>query len=436
MQRLARHLLKDTNSEAIDLLANYDEIVSLLNKHLPPSTSNLMARPVIKENNTIVEWYTQLEGQAKHVDMTNKKVKLDENIDKLIKDRLTAIERLRVALLSSKQISERESDLLKRFVEGASHNSKQLYIINNEPVITGWGIGLPEPKAVVSTKPRWCLWLLPLLLLLLLLLGLLWYFFYKPTIEPPVTPPVVVEEPKKEEPKPECKISYQAGEKPEMVIIFDDSGSMGASLLETPQSISDFYERWNLVGLISKAEVAYFEREPTRLTAAKTASANIIDKIDPNIDIGLIALKKCPEALNYGFYSTNRRSQLLSKINSMKPYKDSGGTALYNSLEQVAKMVDGVNKDAFILLLSDGEDSCESRNICELGQRLAAEKPRLKINIVDITGAKAANCVAEATGGTVFTANNKEELAEMVNQAVKPMTEINSCDTQDVPSVQ
>ena len=85
-------------------------------------------------------------------------------------------------------------------------------------------------------------------------------------------------------------------------------------------------------------------------------------------------------------------------------------------------MVDGKNKEAFILLISDGENSCDKdQDVCALAAQIARQKPRLKINVVDIGGAKGANCVAHATKGKVFTANNQKQISSMINQAVKPM---------------
>ncbi|EJS86353.1 hypothetical protein AAUPMB_18386 [Pasteurella multocida subsp. multocida str. Anand1_buffalo] len=64
---------------------------------------------------------------------------------------------------------------------------------------------------------------------------------------------------------------------------------------------------------------------------------------------------------------------------------------------------------------------------CALAQQIAKRQPRLKINVVDIGGAKAANCVAKATKGKVFTANSQKQLVNMINQAVKPITEVEVC---------
>ena len=61
MQRLARVNLEQQNPTAVELFRYYDEIVSLLNRYLPPSTSSMFARPEV--NGNVVEWYSELQGQ-------------------------------------------------------------------------------------------------------------------------------------------------------------------------------------------------------------------------------------------------------------------------------------------------------------------------------------------------------------------------------------
>ena len=65
--------------------------------------------------------------------------------------------------------------------------------------------------------------------------------------------------------------------------------------------------------------------------------------------------------------------------------------------------------------------------MCAIAQELAKQKPKLKINVVDIGGAKAANCLATETKGKVFTANSKAQVTNMINQAIKPMVEKEEC---------
>jgi hypothetical protein len=82
-------------------------------------------------------------------------------------------------------------------------------------------------------------------------------------------------------------------------------------------------------------------------------------------------------------------------------------------------MVDGVKREAVMLVVSDGVESCRREDPCTVGNALAREKPHLKINVVDITGAGAGNCLASATHGKVFPANRPEEITVGTNKATE-----------------
>ena len=497
MQRLARFKLEEINQNATVLFEHYDEILKIVRAHLPPSTATLFAKPEIKSDRVTVEWYSELEGQPYLVSENESDKATLQKISPLIQQRLNAIAALTQNLTERGVISAEQSTWLSQLVEGANHNTRQIYLINNEPVITGWGIGkkveppAPPPIVPVATpKHRWCYWLLPLLLLLLGLLAW-WWFNREPVVPPKVEPPKVEEpkkeepkieepkpeppkeepkveepkpeplkeEPKVEEPKPEpvqepikeepkveppvvepskeepkqapqkvCKPKYKPGETPQMVMVFDNSGSMFFTMQESSQTIDAFIQRAETYGA-SDEEIQYMQRLPNRLSTAKKASTNIINSIGKNVDIGLVSLRTCPAATNHGFYSPGKRNALKAKIQAMKPAEgDSSGTPLYNGLQVASSMVDGVKRDAFILILSDGKDNCNTPDICGLANQIARQKPRLKVNVVDIGGARAANCVASATGGKVFTANNQKQVVSMVNQAIKPMTKTDECE--------
>ena len=492
MQRLARFKLEEINQNATVLFEHYDEILKIVRAHLPPSTATLFAKPEIKSDRVTVEWYSELEGQPYLVSENESDKATLQKISPLIQQRLNAIAALTQNLTERGVISAEQSTWLSQLVEGANHNTRQIYLINNEPVITGWGIGKkvepPAPPPIVpvaAPKHRWCYWLLPLLLLLLGLLA--WWWFNREPVVPPKVEPPKVEEPKIEEPKPEppkeepkveepkpepikeepkveepkpepvqepikeepkveppvveppkeepkqppqkvCKPKYKPGETPQMVMIFDNSGSMFFTMQESSQTIDAFIQRAETYGA-SDEEIQYMQRLPNRLSTAKKASTNIINSIGKNVDIGLVSLRTCPAATNHGFYSPGKRNALKAKIQAMEPAEgDSSGTPLYNGLQVASSMVDGVKRDAFILILSDGKDNCNTPDICGLANQIARQKPRLKVNVVDIGGARAANCVASATGGKVFTANNQKQVVSMVNQAIKPMTKTDECE--------
>ena len=483
MQRLARFKLEEINQNATVLFEHYDEILKIVRAHLPPSTATLFAKPEIKSDRVTVEWYSELEGQPYLIPENESGKAALQKISPVIQQRLNAISALTQDLTQKGSISAEQSTWLNQLVDGATHDTRQIYLVNNEPVITGWGIGKkvepPAPPPVVpvaAPKHRWCYWLLPLLLLLLGLLAW-WWFNREPVVPPKVEPPKVEEpkkeEPKIEEPKPEppkeepkiedpkpepvqepikeepkveppvveppkeepkqppqkvCKPKYKPGETPQMVMIFDNSGSMFFTMQESSQTIDAFIQRAETYGA-SDEEIQYMQRLPNRLSTAKKASTNIINSIGKNVDIGLVSLRTCPSATNHGFYSPGKRNALKAKIQAMTPAEgDSSGTPLYNGLQVASSMVDGVKRDAFILILSDGKDNCNTPDICGLANQIARQKPRLKVNVVDIGGARAANCVASATGGKVFTANNQKQVVSMVNQAIKPMTKTDECE--------
>mgnify|MGYP002714621947 FL=1 len=94
------------------------------------------------------------------------------------------------------------------------------------------------------------------------------------------------------------------------------------------------------------------------------------------------------------------------------------GTPLADGIAKAGQMLDGVNRESVMLVVSDGEESC-NQDPCAIAQALARSKPHLKINVVDILGTGAGNCLAAATGGKVFTARNVNELQIMTNQAAQ-----------------
>ena len=211
MQRLARVNLEQQNVAAVELFGHYDEIVGLLNRHLPPSTASMLARPEVNDN--VVEWYSELQGQPYLLGNTEREQATRKQAETLISQRLDAVDKLRTDLLQKGTITTEQATLLESLIEAAQHDSIQIYVVNKQPVITGWGLGkkpMPVvPSAPVAKKFRWWLWLLPLLLLLLG--GLAWWLYFRP--EPiqtePVTP-VKIEiskpEPKPEPPKEEPKL--------------------------------------------------------------------------------------------------------------------------------------------------------------------------------------------------------------------------------------
>ncbi|UEA16283.1 hypothetical protein K7G92_001520 [Pasteurella canis] len=465
MQRLARFSIQTENQEAIELLSRYSEIESLLLRHLPPSTATLFARPEVQADGKIIEWYTDLQGQPQLLSHSSEDQKKLAEIQPHLMQRLNAIRQLNQELSNKGQISAAQSRLLTQLVEGASHNTRQIYLVNNEPVITGWGIGdkPTEPIPVVpapAANKRWYWWLLPLLLLLALLL---WWFWWRvPAIEPVKVEPVIeqpkeippepvkVEEPKVEPPKVElpkvepappekvCRQKIIPAEAPQMAIIFNNASGMRYTIKEGIKKIDDFDKRLSREAVPQK-DIDYMYRKPNRSTASKVAVNNILASIDPNIDIGLVELKSClskskkvSAAVSHGIFTSGQRDTLKQKINKMKVRQNEvPGTPIYEGLQKALAMVDGIEREALILLITEGNGDCTFRDPCQLIQQELKRRPKLKVNIVSINSPwNATDCLANLTGGQIFNTevNSEIQLTELINKAVKSVQTEEICE--------
>jgi Mg-chelatase subunit ChlD len=133
----------------------------------------------------------------------------------------------------------------------------------------------------------------------------------------------------------------------------------------------------------------------------------------PDASIGLVMVEDCPAARGVGFFTPERRAALLSQIRAIQPI---GARPLADGIAKAGEMLDGVNRESIVLVVSDGMESC-GRDPCSVARSMHAAKPHLKINMVDIMGAGADSCLAQSTGGTVYTARNAAEIASTTRRA-------------------
>ena len=466
MQRLARFKLQEINQNVTALFAHYDEIIKILRSHLPPSTATLFAKPETKADQVTVEWYSELEGQPVLIAQEMQEEKQFKPIISLIQQRLNAIVTLNQELMTKGVLTPEQSAWLAQLVEGATHDTRQIYLVNNEPVITGWGIGKkvepPAPPPVVpltAPKHRWCYWLLPLLLLLLGLLAW-WWLNREPVVPPKVEPPKFEEpkkeepkveepkpepvqeppkeEPKVEEPKPEpkknCRVVEKPTDAPQMAIIFNNASGMRYTLLESAKKVAIFDEKLRNPAKygITQQDIYYMERKPNRSVASKKSVAELINNIPTAVDIGLVELKSCLStskkasyATNHGIFTAAQRSTLKAKLNKMQVRNHRvPGTPIYEGLQKALTMVDGKEREALIVLITEGNGDCTNRSACELIKKEAKERPKLKINIVNINSPwHNTDCLAKTTGGEILNGDmtNQVKLTEAIKKSMEPV---------------
>jgi hypothetical protein len=461
MQRITRIVFDHNNIEKNSLLDQYYTLLALLKPHLTERTFSILAIPKLIDDNQYIAWHTDLEGQPILLsDINNESQK--SKIEKTLQNRLNDIEET-VKLIA---VTDQQGVFLSSWLPRLKSLRNSIYVINDDPVIVNTFedpiLPASAPVPIIAQTSFWRWWNFLLLGLLLLgLLGLLWYLFCpygkeKPVIaEPVLTQPVeekepeptIIETPKKEQPpvakfEPEpivpapipapipapknCITRQQIAnntDTPKMVMIFDNSASMKLTLMETPESI-DKYLHADWYSMSEDEADAYQKRMtrlPNRLSSSKKVALSAIDKIQPEVNIALVTLSSCPAAHKTSFYSYENRDKLKNKINRLKPLEYNSATPLYNGIKQASKMLDGVNRDDYILVISDGEDNCTKANICALANKIAAQQPRLKINIVDIAGQHKIDCIAQKTGGKVYIAQSPTQIVKQMNNAVSNM---------------
>ncbi|OTA20375.1 virulence effector protein [Xenorhabdus beddingii] len=474
MIRITRSL--ENKGELYEYALHHNELLqAVLAQYLPINFSSLFARPV-KSSDGAVEWYSDLQGQPRPFAQLSGTER--EKIRAQITRQLAAITRLHGQLSEKEAVNTDVLALLAKISHFPAE--EQIWSIDNQPVIL-WGQAIPPASQPLAQqliaqqslakqslaagntnspdpalpaqrrKFRWMWWLL-LLLLALLLLWLL-RGCLSPTFSPvkpvnlpeeirqPVAETAVVEpvdeaignavleesvvepevEPEKVAPKMPpnvavksppvdvkklCPAQRSQNQAPEVVLVFDASESMFLGIDVTPREL----QRW-LQGL----SFENVEREPRRITVAKQSAKKIIDKLPSDMSISLVAASDCQRVLTSSSFTFGQRRALKRTIDRIEP---EGKTPLALALEKAGALVDGVDRDAMILLISDGDETCGG-DPCAVANALKRKKPRLQVNVVDIMNTGAGNCIAEQTGGKVFAANNASQFTQVINQAIQ-----------------
>ena len=243
-----------------------------------------------------------------------------------------------------------------------------------------------------------------------------------PKVAAPVRPPV----PKAitiENAKDVCPEDRPASLAPEMIVVFDASGSMQININATEAEQEWLFKILNAgpnpLSRLSPSDRQKFERlhrEPTRIVTAKQATIDVMQRLPKDVGTGLVVVDQCPGgARNLGRFSPSQRGQMINRLSQLRPHQ---GTPLADGLLQGGELADGVTRQSTILLVSDGEENCGG-DPCFVARNLKRQKPHLKINVIDIGGTGAANCAAELTGGKVYTVANVKELNLVVERATQ-----------------
>ena len=158
----------------------------------------------------------------------------------------------------------------------------------------------------------------------------------------------------------------------------------------------------------------------SRIELAKKALASITETLPDQTEIGLVAFQDCDQIVQSGITPVSQSTILEDIIWPLQPV---GGTPLGASILIAAEAIERRgwgDEEASIVVITDGEESCHDEGQhypCQVARELNQRFPKLRINVIDITGSQSSNCLAEQTGGFLFTAHNTEGLIGVLRQA-------------------
>ncbi|MEU1201361.1 VWA domain-containing protein [Streptomyces sp. NPDC005813] len=167
----------------------------------------------------------------------------------------------------------------------------------------------------------------------------------------------------------------------------------------------------------------------SRMAAAKQAFNEVLDATPEEVQLGIRTLGAnyrgddrktgCKDTAQLYPVGTLDRTEAKTAVATLTP---TGWTPIGPALLKAADDLDGGDGTRRIVLISDGEDTCQPLDPCEVAREISSKGIGLTIDtlglVPDAKTRDQLSCIADATGGTYTSVQHKEELADRVGQLV------------------
>ncbi|MEE1921454.1 VWA domain-containing protein [Pseudomonas sp. 148P] len=423
-----QRVLRDTLASQ-DAAAALEQRVALIRQHFPPSIAHLYAIPR-QGRDGVLEWWTELEGQPQPYASLNKDQQAA--LMQRYQERQGAVTQLAAELQQRNQGSAAGS--LQNLI--GTPDLANLFSVNGEPLVVRWGQPepvvapppppppppqprkapppppppRPAPVVVAVERRRWRLW--PWLLLGLLFALLYWLWLSWPLLWARW----------QSDPTGMCTPG-QTFQPSQFTVILDTSGSMNEHLRVKREDDPWYYGVMAKIPIVESFVPAGPGKRTTRMDVAKSSLTSVINNLDENVAMRLVTFNGCRTPVDHGVFGLHKRGELVERIGKINA---GGGTALGVSLQAAAQEMDGAYRDGVIVMFVDGRDGCGT-DICEVSENIARSKPRLRINIVNISARTGSNCAAENTGGRVYNADDAAAVAAALQEATQEVSQDKGC---------
>ncbi|MEV7684673.1 VWA domain-containing protein [Streptomyces bungoensis] len=167
----------------------------------------------------------------------------------------------------------------------------------------------------------------------------------------------------------------------------------------------------------------------SRMAAAKQAFNEVLDATPEEVRLGIRTLgadyrgndrkEGCKDTAQLYPVGPLDRTEAKTAVATLAP---TGWTPIGPALLKAADDLNGGDGTRRIVLISDGEDTCQPLDPCEVAREIAAKGIGLTIDtlglVPDAKTRDQLSCIADATGGTYTDVRHKEELSDRVGQLV------------------
>ena len=165
-----------------------------------------------------------------------------------------------------------------------------------------------------------------------------------------------------------------------------------------------------------------------KIAIARDVIRGLLGEWDPNVELGVIAYGHrqkgdCTDIETLVPVGPVGDGDVLAAIETLNPR---GKTPLADTVRQAAEALQYTEERATVLLISDGEETCDA-DPCAAAAELAAKGVDFKVHVVgfDVNNDQKAQlqCIAETTGGQFLGADNASELHEAMTATVDLVSE-------------
>jgi Ca-activated chloride channel homolog len=167
----------------------------------------------------------------------------------------------------------------------------------------------------------------------------------------------------------------------------------------------------------------------SRMAAAKQAFNEVLDATPDEVRLGIRTLganyrgndrkEGCKDTAQLYPVGPLNRTDAKTAVATLQP---TGWTPIGPALLKAADDLNGGEGTRRIVLISDGEDTCQPLDPCEVAREIAAKGIGLTIDtlglVPDAKTRDQLSCIADATGGTYTDVRHKEQLSDRVGQLV------------------